>query len=447
MKTPVRRYLIATLVLLLVHAGYARAATPQDVADPPGPSFKEVLSLQSVGAPRIAPDGRMIAYTVRTTEWDENRYDQEIWLFREGEPPFQLTRTTDGSSTGQRWSPDGRWLAFLADRGEKQQIYLISPHGGDARQLTSVKDGISNLQWSPDGATIAFTATDAEGKEMEARKDQYGAFAIEDADFRMSHLWVVEVEGEGEPRRLTEGDDFTVGGFAWSPDGEYIAFEHRPEPTPDASGKSDISVVEVASGAVRPLVSEPGGDYGPIWSPDGRWILVNSMLQDSAFHRNRYLVRVSAAGGEPEVLTDGFDENPSAFAWTRDGIWFLAAQRTSVRIFKLNAQNKRIEPVSGTPEMVFAADISTDGSTLAFLGQSATTLGEIYRTSVRRFRPERVTNLRPEREVPSARGDPWRADGNVAPGARSLVRLPDHSVVGQRRSDLDAELSRLRGLR
>jgi len=335
----------------------------------------------------------MIAYTVRTTEWDENRYDQEIWLFREGEPPFQLTRTTDGTSTGQRWSPDGRWLAFLADRGEKQQVYLISPNGGDARQLTSVEEGISSFEWSPGGASIAFTASDPEGKEKKARKKQYGDFAIEDRDWRMSHLWVVEVDGEGKPRRLTEGDDFTVGGFAWSPDGEYIAFEHRPEPTPDASGKSDISVVEVASGAVKPVVSEPGGDYGPIWSPDGRWILVNSMLQDSAFHRNRYLVRVSPAGGELEVLTAGFDENPAAFAWTRDGIWFLAAQRTSLRIFKLNPQNKRIEPVSGTPEMVFAADISADGSTLAFLGQSRTTVGEIYRTPVRRFRPERVTNL------------------------------------------------------
>ncbi|MGD8697821.1 MAG: S9 family peptidase, partial [Gemmatimonadales bacterium] len=387
------RFLLVSLAGLPLQAADARGGAPQDTAGPPGPSFKEVLSLKSVGAPRISPDGRMIAYAVRTTEWEDNRYDREIWLYREGEEPFQLTRTPEGSSTGQRWSPDGRWLAFLADRGEKQQIYLISPYGGDAKPLTSVNEGVNSLRWSPDGARIAFTATDPESKESKARKDQYGGFAVEDADFRMSHLWVAEVDGEGEPRRLTEGDDFTVGGFAWSPDGEHIAFEHRPQPTPEASGMSDISVVEVASGEVEPLMTEPGGDYGPIWSPDGRWILVNSMLQDSAFHRNRHLVRVPAAGGDIEILTQGFDENPSAFAWTRDGVWFLASQRTSVRIFKLDPEDKRIEPVGETPEMVFAADVSADGSTLAFLGQSRTTLGEIYRTPVRRIRPERVTNL------------------------------------------------------
>lgn len=220
------QFLLAALAWLYVPDASATAAAPQEVPEVPGPSFREVIGLKSVGAPRISPDGRMIAYTVRTVEWEDNRYDQEIWLYREGEDPFQLTRTKDGSSTGQRWSPDGRWLAFLADRGEKQQIYLISPRGGDAKQLTSVEDGVSSLRWSPDGASIAFTATDPESKEMKARKEQYGGFAIEDADFRMSHLWVVEVEGEGEPRRLTEGTDFTVGGFAWSPDGQHIAFEH-----------------------------------------------------------------------------------------------------------------------------------------------------------------------------------------------------------------------------
>jgi len=106
------RFLLAALAWLHVLGASATAAAPQEVQEPPGPSFREVLSLKSVGAPRVAPGGRMIAYTVRTTDWEENRYDQEIWLFREGEEPFQLTRTKDGSSTGQRWSPD-RYAGFV----------------------------------------------------------------------------------------------------------------------------------------------------------------------------------------------------------------------------------------------------------------------------------------------------------------------------------------------
>ncbi len=386
------RFLSAAAACCLLQVPNLAQAAPREPQDPPGPSFKEVLSLEGVGTPRVSPDGRMIAYTVRTADWENNRYDQEIWLFRDGEEPFQLTRTKDGSSFGQRWSPDGRWLAFLADRGEKQQIYLISPGGGDARQLTSLDEGVNSLRWSPDGEYIAFTATDPEGEAAKSRDKLYGKFAVEDADFRMTHIWLIEVEGDGEPRRLTEGD-FTVGGFAWSPDGTRIAFGHRPEPTPQASGMADVSVVDVEAGDVMALVTEPGGDYSPIWSPDGRWVLVNSMLQDSAFYRNRNLVRVPAEGGDLEILTDEFDENPSAFAWNEDGIWFLASQRTSTGVFRMDPESGRIERISEEPEMIWSADFSADGRTLAFYGQTPSTLGEVYRTSARRFRPERVTNM------------------------------------------------------
>src|SRR5688572_21278455 len=73
------------------------------------PSFEDVLSLRTVGAPAISPDGKHAAFTIRTTEWSENRYDTEIWLSRDGGAPTQLTRTAKGSSTSPRWSPDGAW--------------------------------------------------------------------------------------------------------------------------------------------------------------------------------------------------------------------------------------------------------------------------------------------------------------------------------------------------
>ena len=110
------------------------------------------VNLQVAGGPRISPDGRTVAYTLRTTDWQENRYDTEIWLARENAAPFQLTRTEKGSSIAPRWSPDGRRIAFLADRGDKQQIYLIDLSGGEARRLTTVKEGVNAFEWAPDGA-------------------------------------------------------------------------------------------------------------------------------------------------------------------------------------------------------------------------------------------------------------------------------------------------------
>src|SRR5215510_14887270 len=89
-------------------------------AQVPGPSFREVIGLQSVAAPAISPDGKSIAYTLRTTDWADNRFDTEVWVRHAGAEPLQLTRTAKGSSSSPRWSADGQWIAFLADRGERQ---------------------------------------------------------------------------------------------------------------------------------------------------------------------------------------------------------------------------------------------------------------------------------------------------------------------------------------
>ena len=65
----------------------------------PGPSFEDILNLRSVGAAVISPDAQSVVYTVRSTDWDENGYDTELWMVRMDEEPFQLTWTKDGSST------------------------------------------------------------------------------------------------------------------------------------------------------------------------------------------------------------------------------------------------------------------------------------------------------------------------------------------------------------
>ena len=112
--------------------------------------------------------------------------------------PFQLTRTEAGSSTGHRWSPDGSGLGFIADRGDGAQIYLIRPAGGEAERLTSHDGVISAFRFSPDGDRIVFSAADPAPDDFEEREESYGDYAVEDADFRMSHLWVNEVrDGTG----------------------------------------------------------------------------------------------------------------------------------------------------------------------------------------------------------------------------------------------------------
>ena len=364
----------------------------------PGPSFEDILNLRSVGAAVISPDAQSVVYTVRSTDWDENGYDTELWMVRMGEEPFQLTWTKDGSSTSPAWSPDGRWVAFAANRGDKQQIYLINPRGGEAHALTETEEGVGGFQWSPDGQHIAFTSTESETDRDKKREETYGAFAVEDDEFRMSHLWLLELPetpGTAEAKRLTEGSEFTVSGFAWSPDGKEIAFGHTPDPLINSWMHADISVIDVHSGDVRPLVADVGSQSNPTWSPDGTWIAYQASGPDitSAFYTNGLFFKVPAAGGAPTQIECDLDEDPMITAWTPSGIYLMGWERTKLRLFRMDPNSGRTSAIGTSPDQISSVDFTPDGATVAIVAREEGSLDEIYRSSVEGFSPERLTHM------------------------------------------------------
>src|SRR5436189_851884 len=219
------------------------AQTPSGAEKAP-PTVDQILSLKQAAAPEISPDGRWVAYTVRETNWDDNAYETGIWLADVRTGSSRQLTTGRKSSHSPAWSPDGATLAFLSDRTDKQQIYVIDPRGGEAEAVTSLDDGVTRFAWSPDGKRMAYTATEPKPASIKDRDKKYGEFQIVEQDFRMTHLFVVDLAARS-PRQLTSGA-FTVGSFAWSPDGTSIGFDHRINASPASSGSADISIVSVA---------------------------------------------------------------------------------------------------------------------------------------------------------------------------------------------------------
>jgi dipeptidyl aminopeptidase/acylaminoacyl peptidase len=411
------------------------------------PTLEESLNLKTIGGARISPDGRFIAYRVRETDWKENAYVRQIWLVNVASgASFQLTRAKK-SSDAPEWSPDGRWLAFIAEReanaiapvgaaekkeaekkeAEKKegkeekkdgegkpaarQIWMISPEGGEAWQLTQQETGIGGFHWSKDGKQIAFTAASPESKKEKERKEKYSDFEVFEEDFRQNQLWVVdasEAEVQHAPvkaRQITRDASLNVNGFGWSPDGKRIAFAATHNPMLAFGGDEDIYLTELAKeNAVHKIVGLEGPDGDPIFSPDGKQIAFGTALAQPYFYYanghiaavdvERSLAKTATKPEDVDDLTGQFDENPRIAEWGPDGIYFEGLQKTAAHLFRVNPKTKEIARVSA-PDAYYLDDVSftRDFKTLGIAAQDETHLTEIFVSSAQKFSPRRLTDM------------------------------------------------------
>jgi len=406
------------------------------------PTLEEGLSLRSIGSPKISPDGRFVAYQVQQADWKENEFVRQLWLVNvETGKSIQLTRGKK-SAGGADWSPDGRWLAFVTERessaieptppAEKKeekkegkedkkeeepgkpagtQIWLISPEGGEAWQLTKSESDVSEFRWSKDSKFIAFSANAPESKASKDRKEKYSDYEVFEKDYRQNQLWSVDVtEAEknylpATAKRLLTDLSLNVTGFAWSPDSTRIAFSATASPLLAFFGNQDIYLLELTkNNSVQKIVALAGPDSDPIFSPDGKQLAFQTALaQQYFYYANGHIGVVDLAtvlskpATTPADVRDAtakFDEDPYLIDWGPDGIYFAAEQKTNAHLFRANPQTGGIQRIT-SPDilLVEGSSFTTDFKTVAFTSEDATHMGELYVSRVSLFAPKKLTDM------------------------------------------------------
>ena len=383
------------------------------------PSFEEVISLRSVGGVTLSADGMHVAYTVQTTDWNENRFDTEIWLSKNRTKPFQLTNTSKNSSTNPAFSPEGSWIAFLADRGNKNQIHVMRLEGGEAHAITKEEEGVSSFEWHPSGTKIIFLKPEKEDKTKKDREKRYGLYETDDKDFTFSHLWQVDFKPEmldpserpcyestdslkgksgcidlPKAQRLTEGK-FTVTSFLTSPDGTKIAFSHQPDPLINSSVKSDISIVDLADKKITALVSNPSSDGLEDWSPDSKEILFTSNVADttSNFYTNSKLFAISITAKTSRQLAKDLDEDLGGFVWEATGIYSSLWRKTNRPVYRIDTKTGAHSVFLNTPDQIFGLSFSKSGNRCAFAARNGDQLTEVFVTETISPKPEKITDM------------------------------------------------------
>ena len=371
------------------------------------PTIDQSLEWKSAFNPKISPDGRRAVYEVQKANWEDNAFDRNLWIADTATSESHALTSAKKSSTNAAWSRDGKWIAFLSDRPgqikdtpeSKKQLYVIAADGGEAQQLAKTETEVNAFEWAPDSKHIAFSMSDAEPKTLKDRKEKYGEYSVIHADYQMTHLWTIELPGGGapaaEPKRLTDGDKFSVGEFSWSPDGTRIAFSAQKDPDLISSGTADLYVVTVSDGAVRKIVSTPGPDTNPKWSPDGKTVAFETAAGSKYFfYTNVKIAVVPAEGGTPQTLTDAFDEDPGLIGWGPDGIYFAAEQKTYAYLFRLNPATKAVEKLSAPDHLAsFSFSFSQDYKVVAYRASLENQYAEIYTSNVAPWAGKKLTAM------------------------------------------------------
>src|ERR1700688_847386 len=133
----------------------------------------DLFQIREVSDPQLSPDAQFVAYTAKTLLLKEDKSEERIWSVPTAGGDA-VPMTAEGvSSSHPRWSPDGKYLAFLSARHDgKTQIWLLNRIGGEAQRLTETPQDVDTFEWSPDGKRLCLVLRDATTEELEAAKDK-----------------------------------------------------------------------------------------------------------------------------------------------------------------------------------------------------------------------------------------------------------------------------------
>jgi len=345
------------------------------------------LNLRSISDLQFSPDGVRVAFIVTEPPKGERRA-RHIWLYDKKSGAVRQFTFSAKDETSPRWSPDGKQLAFLSNRDDQQQVYVMRADSGEAAAVTKGQRSVRTFAWSPDGRQIAYLAPDAKSDAEEKRDKDKDDARVVDKDDKQPRLWLLTLATR-EAKALTDSK-WAISELAWLTTGDRLVVSATDHPESDQETHRIFSI-SVPDGSRR-LILAPHGPFRDLQvSPDGAAVSYvgcrvdgpsphDLMLLDIGKHATRNLTGAS------------LDRAILEHRWTKDGsLLALYADRFRNKLVGFSPEDMSKNPANPPATNVNAFAVSDVGD-VVFAGQSATTPPELWLWDQKNS-PQQVSHL------------------------------------------------------
>jgi dipeptidyl aminopeptidase/acylaminoacyl peptidase len=435
-------------------------------------TLDEFFNAVNFSSVKLSPDGNSVVIGTKRADWERQIFSKNLWLYRNdatSDPLVQLTQS--GHDTDPKWSPDGRWIAFLSDRksdaedtddddesGKKDegvdQIYLIDPRGGEAFAVTSGAEEVHDFAWSADSKTLYFATRDPWSKEQkdEYRKQwkdvvQYRTEERGDTIFALNLSDAVATHAAAPAKARTKAEkqsDVTQGTHPiakspWrveqlltSPNGSKLAFMANPiNKREEKFDDYEIYIVDLSNVARAPsptdsksevesrrLTHNQAVEHDLHWANDNRHIFFTIDVGDvSGPYRDLqpHLYWVDSESGAVEQWAKDFVGPVEHYDVTSDNVLGSARLGTEVQMYSVSKPDESLHQISDWKGTYASVSTSPHSSHVAFLYSSLDKPEEVYFADS----AADITNARPitsfnklftERDLPQGKPYRWKAD-------------------------------------